>query len=97
MAPFRMRLAIVIAIALASCLALSSFVTVDAVALAQPGEEIDKVGVLFPSSKVHHQGSSGRFNGKGKEARWTSATLLYAASVSLYAWYRWCICPNYRR
>jgi hypothetical protein len=43
MARFRMRLAIVIAITLAACLAISTRHIVDAVALAQPGEDIDRV------------------------------------------------------
>ncbi|KAF9902779.1 hypothetical protein EC991_004551 [Linnemannia zychae] len=57
MARFRMRLAIVIAITLAACLAISSLVTVDAVALAQPGEEIDRYPVDLGSDFEDAEGS----------------------------------------
>ncbi|KAG0284057.1 hypothetical protein BGZ96_011592 [Linnemannia gamsii] len=45
MTRFRMRLAIVIAITLAACLAISTRHTVDAVALARPEEDIDRYPV----------------------------------------------------
>lgn len=66
MARFRMRLAIVIAITLAACLAISTRHTVDAVALAQPVEDMDRVSsfiILFPFSS--HSESNDRTSSVG--------------------------------
>ncbi|KAF9130298.1 hypothetical protein BGW39_003259 [Mortierella sp. 14UC] len=52
-----MRLAIVIAITLAACLVISSLVTVDAAALAQPGEEIERYPVDLGSDFEDAEGS----------------------------------------
>ncbi|KAG0312049.1 hypothetical protein BGZ97_011468 [Linnemannia gamsii] len=57
MARFRMRLAIVIAITLAACLAISTRHTVDAVALAQPGEDIDRYPVDLGSDFEDAEGT----------------------------------------
>ncbi|KAF9917282.1 hypothetical protein FBU30_000805 [Linnemannia zychae] len=52
-----MRLAIVIAIVLAACLTISTYHTVDAVAVAQPGEEIDKYPVDLGSDFEDAEGA----------------------------------------
>ncbi|KAF9540704.1 hypothetical protein EC957_003888 [Mortierella hygrophila] len=57
MARFRMRLAIVIAITLAACLAISTHHTVDAVAFAQPGEDIEKYPVDLGSDFEDAEGT----------------------------------------
>ncbi|KAF8933296.1 hypothetical protein BGZ47_010933 [Haplosporangium gracile] len=57
MARFRMRFAIVIAITLAACLTISTRHTVDAVAIAQPGEDIDKYSVDLGSDFEDAEGT----------------------------------------